>query len=138
VNARHKGSRAELAASVWLLDQGYEVFRNISFHGPVDLVAVKSGETLLLDVKCKYPKIYRSLATQEQIDLGVKFLMPVGDSFEIFDIPGPETETPKTHCRVCGKPLGMSRQRYCSQTCTNKYNQLDRLRRANARHVSLP
>ncbi len=45
------GDIAELRACVWLSEEGYEVFRNISASGPVDIVAVKDGEVLLIDVK---------------------------------------------------------------------------------------
>lgn len=50
---KHKGALAELRASAWLLDQGYEVFRNLSQHGAIDLIARRAdtGEILLIDVK---------------------------------------------------------------------------------------
>jgi hypothetical protein len=48
---KHRGVRSELLACAWLLGEGYEVFRNISPHGTVDLVATKGGRTVLLDVK---------------------------------------------------------------------------------------
>jgi len=48
---KHIGARSELIACRWLLDRSYEVLRNVSAFGPVDLAAVKPGEVLLLDVK---------------------------------------------------------------------------------------
>lgn len=47
------GSIYELKATIWLQQLGYQVFRNMSPHGPADLVAwcPKSGETLMIDVK---------------------------------------------------------------------------------------
>ena len=49
---KHQGCSAELHAVLWLLDQGYEVFRNVSQHGIADLVAWKPGEPpLFFDVK---------------------------------------------------------------------------------------
>jgi len=53
MNKKHKGALAELKASSWLLSKGFEVFRNVSPHGPVDIVALnpKTKETILIDVK---------------------------------------------------------------------------------------
>lgn len=52
---KHKCAVGELAAACWLLEQGYEVFRNVSQHGPADLVAwnVATGRTFLIDVKLR-------------------------------------------------------------------------------------
>jgi hypothetical protein len=38
-NGKHVGARSELIACEWLLAQGYEVFRNVSAHGPIDIIA---------------------------------------------------------------------------------------------------
>lgn len=53
---KHKGAMSELKASAWLLSQGYEVFRNVSQHGPVDLIALdlETLETKFIDVKTRY------------------------------------------------------------------------------------
>lgn len=53
MNSKHKGANSELIASVYLLNEGYEVFRNVSAHGPADLVAwnPETNETLYIDVK---------------------------------------------------------------------------------------
>jgi Holliday junction resolvase len=48
---KHRGAISELIACAWLLEQGYEVFRNVSACGLADLVAFKDGATLLIDVK---------------------------------------------------------------------------------------
>lgn len=32
IDRKHRGARSELIASTYLLDQGYEVFRNVSSH----------------------------------------------------------------------------------------------------------
>lgn len=47
-----KGATAELKAQAWLLEQGYEVFRNVAQWGPADLVAFKEGKFSRIDVKC--------------------------------------------------------------------------------------
>lgn len=48
-----KGAQGELLASAWLIGLGYEVFRNVSYFGPADLIAWKAetGEMHLIDVK---------------------------------------------------------------------------------------
>ena len=51
METKHKGAHSELAASVWLLEQGFEVFRNVSPHGNTDLVAIKYDCILRIDVK---------------------------------------------------------------------------------------
>jgi Holliday junction resolvase-like predicted endonuclease len=45
------GDLSELKACVWLLEQGYEVFRNVSCVGPADLTVFKDGELIMIDVK---------------------------------------------------------------------------------------
>lgn len=47
----NRGALNELLAATWLLKQGYDVFRNVSSHGDVDLIAIRDGGTLRLDVK---------------------------------------------------------------------------------------
>lgn len=44
------GDMSEMTACVWLMQQGYEVFRNVSSAGPIDLVAIKDGIVTLIDV----------------------------------------------------------------------------------------
>lgn len=53
VKQKHKGRFAEVRAHLWLLEQGYEVFDNISPCGPADTIAWNhdTGEVLLIDVK---------------------------------------------------------------------------------------
>ena len=48
---KHRGAITELRACSWLLAEGYEVFRNVSAFGPVDVVAIKDGVTRYIDVK---------------------------------------------------------------------------------------
>ena len=52
MNNKHKGAFAELKAVTWLLEQNYEVFRAVSPHGDVDLIALdpETKETFLFDV----------------------------------------------------------------------------------------
>ena len=74
-----KGDKAECIAAMWLWDQGYLVCRNMSQQGPVDLVAIKEHEVILIDVKseCRRKrdgyKINRSLTPIQKV-LGVNIL----------------------------------------------------------------
>lgn len=54
-SSKHRGAAGELAACAWLLERGFEVFRNVSSAGPADLVAwhVESGSVYLIDVKAR-------------------------------------------------------------------------------------
>lgn len=50
--SKHKGAFSEHIAVAWLLEQGFEVFRNVSQHGEVDLLALDSeGNVSKVDVK---------------------------------------------------------------------------------------
>ena len=73
-----KGDFAEFYAVTWLWDQGYEVFLNAGCTGPIDLVAFKEGETVLVDVKTKILTKAGERGghrkKQRQKDLGVVFL----------------------------------------------------------------
>ncbi len=51
MDKKHKGAVAELKVAAWLYEQGYEVFRNLSIYGHIDLVAVRGEEIRLIDVK---------------------------------------------------------------------------------------
>jgi hypothetical protein len=48
---KHKGTRSEFLAIAWLLGEGFEVFRNVSPHGHIDLIVAKNGEMIPIDVK---------------------------------------------------------------------------------------
>jgi|TARA_R110002050_G_scaffold158102_1_gene286886 hypothetical protein len=54
-NNKHiKGDRAELIAAEYFISLGYSVARNMSQHGPVDLVLIDedgTGDVILVDVK---------------------------------------------------------------------------------------
>ena len=60
--SNREGACSELIAAVWLLEQGFEVFRNVSPDGPADLVAWKRGtdEKFLIDVKTSNKPFSRS------------------------------------------------------------------------------
>jgi hypothetical protein len=53
VDKKHRGAHSELSAVLYFLERGYEVFRNVSAHGPADLIIwnPETGEMRKLDIK---------------------------------------------------------------------------------------
>jgi Holliday junction resolvase len=51
LNKKHTGARNEHLAIAHLLSEGYEVFKNVSQHGIIDVLAVKGGQILRADIK---------------------------------------------------------------------------------------
>jgi Holliday junction resolvase-like predicted endonuclease len=72
------GAHNEMLATVWLLRSGYHVFRNVSAHGPIDLIATKGGQLLRVDVKQSTISVggerRRMAISREQERLGVVVL----------------------------------------------------------------
>ena len=79
-SASRKGDLAEYYAVTWLWDNGYEVFVNAGCNGPIDMIAFKNNETILVDVKTAQLNAKTNKAsvptvrTAEQKKLGVVFL----------------------------------------------------------------
>jgi hypothetical protein len=78
-----KGDMAEYYAVTWLWDNGYEVFKNCGCTGLADLIALKDGQTTLVDVKTAQPQLHKKTGnnftkccsrTPEQIKAGVQLL----------------------------------------------------------------
>tara|TARA_R100000808_G_C2018159_1_gene67625 strand:+ start:114 stop:446 length:333 start_codon:yes stop_codon:yes gene_type:complete len=79
--AKKVGDLLELKAVCWLLEQGYEVFRNDCSTGPIDIIALnlETNEILKIDVKTVqirsdgkracFPKL-----RDNQVNLGIKLL----------------------------------------------------------------
>jgi Archaeal holliday junction resolvase (hjc). len=80
MDRNRKGDFAEFYAVTWLWDNGYEVFLNAGCTGAVDMIAMKDGETILVDVKTavynpeRGRSTQRRVRTEEQKKLGVVFL----------------------------------------------------------------
>ena len=58
-DSSRKGDLAEYYAVTWLWDNGYEVFRNTGCTGPIDMIAMKDGETIFIDVKTAQPQQHK-------------------------------------------------------------------------------
>jgi|TARA_R100001163_G_C4964354_1_gene126872 hypothetical protein len=104
-----KGDRAELIAAEYFINLGYSVHRNISQHGPVDLVIIdedRTGDVILIDVKALSLrtkngwKVNRT-PTRKQKELDVKLVYVDLDTREIYDaMPTKRTKKVKTKNNV--------------------------------------
>jgi len=121
MHPKHIGARNELLACAWLLAQGYEVFRNVSNHGIVDIVGMQGGGFTRFDVKTAGVGLRR--LSPEQIAANVHLLIVHSDgSCQI--IP-PEIQPRRfTHCLGpnCGVafPRPRSTKLYCSPSCRKR------------------
>ena len=93
-NNKHiKGDRAELIAAEYFISLGYSVARNMSQHGPVDLVLIDedgTGDVILVDVKAislrtkNGYKVNRA-QTKKQKELDVQLAFVDLDTREVLD-----------------------------------------------------
>lgn len=75
INPSRTGDIAELYVTTWLWDEGYEVFRNSSCVGSVDMIATKNGVPVFVDVKSKGSDLrWGHKRTEDQKKLGVKVI----------------------------------------------------------------
>lgn len=121
MNKKHMGARSELIACAWLLENGWEVFRNVSQFGLVDLIGMKDGRTVYFDVKtCRAHPQKLSMAQQA---MGVKplYVFPDGGCLLEWEMAPPKIFTP--NCRGCGNKFSteLSTQVYCSADCRNRH-----------------
>ena len=89
-----KGDRAELIAAEYFINLGYSVHRNMSQHGPVDLVLIDEdgvGDVILIDVKAislrtkNGYKVNRA-QTKKQKELDVQLIFVDLDTKEVLDV----------------------------------------------------
>lgn len=94
VREKLRGGYAELVACAWLLEQGYEVFRNVCDRGEIDVIAIGHGKTFLVDVKSANVAQTGSLRfqasggrlTEEQIARGIVALYVSPDGVCAWDL----------------------------------------------------
>lgn len=79
ITHKHKGAHSELIASAWLIEQGYEVFRNVSQHGYIDIIAIKDGIVYKFDVKTAFKKDLNLSLKSYHIENGINFLFVYRD-----------------------------------------------------------
>lgn len=123
---KHRGAFGELTASVWLLSRGYEVFRNVSSHGAIDLIAIRRGETFKFDVKTlQHRRQPIPPLTDEQMALGVQILAvyPEGHCEVIDRVPRPVPPLGTAYCRNCSDKFAKRGRRivFCSRDCSNRF-----------------
>ena len=102
-----KGDRAELIAAEYFINLGYSVCRNMSQHGPVDLVLIDEdgmGDVILVDVKAislrtkNGYKVNRS-PTKKQQELDVKLIFVDLETKEVLDIMPSKRRTKQTNVK---------------------------------------
>jgi len=89
-----KGDRAELIAAEFFISLGYSVCKNMSQHGPVDLVLIDEetpGDVTLVDVKAislrtKNGYKVNRVPNKKQKELGVKLIFVDLDTKEVLDV----------------------------------------------------
>jgi hypothetical protein len=89
-----KGDRAELIAAEYFMSLGYSVHKNMSGHGPVDMVLIDEdgmGDVILVDVKALSLrtkngwKVNRT-PTKKQQELDVQLIFVNLDTREVLDV----------------------------------------------------
>jgi Holliday junction resolvase len=95
VPIKHRGSWAELTACSYLLSEGYEVFRNVSMCGVIDIVGIKGETVRRFDVKYIGGGSSVQLSA-EQVQAGVELLC-VGADGQCFTVSPPLMEERPLH-----------------------------------------
>ena len=108
-HAKHiKGDRAELIAAEHFISLGYSVHRNMSGHGPVDLVLIDEdgmGDVILVDVKALSLRTKNGLKvnrvpTKKQQELDVQLIFVNLETREIYDaMPKKRDKKVKTYTK---------------------------------------
>ena len=115
IHRKHTGARSEMIACVWLLDQGYEVFRNVSQCGLIDVVAVKGNEVLRLDIKGRKVSNAPVRLKKAQIAAGVRCLSVVDGVCTIHDLDVPISN--QRTCARCKKVFNPAPKKPHQQLC---------------------
>lgn len=141
VEQKHKGARNELFAATWLFDNGYEVFRNLSPYGIIDIVAIKDGKIYLFDVKSTNAK--GKAATPKDRNLKENGVLLLGVLEDKCVIQEPEESNSKSEyispikkeayaivsikdrikCKMCDSEFftKKSDRIFCSHSCRDKF-----------------
>ena len=121
---KHVGARSELLACAWLIANDYEVFRNVSPFGLIDLIGLKMGKIYKFDVTTANENINGKRLHKEQIDEGVIILIVHPDgNCEINSNPQEVGNRKPIDCRGCSKSFKPTNrnQLFCSTVCRHKY-----------------
>lgn len=93
INSSLKGAILEKRAALWLLEEGYMVFENVTPVGAADLVAIKGDEVMLIDVKTGLGRphyLHFPKRSHTQRALGVVYLTLLNEEWVFVDPEGTE------------------------------------------------
>ncbi len=129
MNKKHQGAKSELIASAWLISQGYEVFRNVSPFGPIDIIGIKNEVISFFDIKTYNPALRaRHTITAEQQKHNVKIITVDKSGCCVIDMCPPlEGHTLAKPCKSCGIVFQRCRGRregdiFCSSKCRRSWH----------------
>lgn len=124
---KHKGAASELIAVIWLLKEGYEVYRNVSAHGTADILAIKDNKITKIDVKtCVIRKndgsFYHAKHSKKHIEQDVKILSVDLEKQIVVGFSEPNQPKRFHKCEMCGKDFQIWKdmQKFCSTPCRNE------------------
>ena len=130
IKDKHKGSCSELIAVIWFLNNGYDVFRNVSAHGKCDIIAEKDSTITKVDVKTatnRNGNLFCAGQTKEQKKENIKILMvdPANNKCAWREDVYFDEET--RECENCGASMQITnltqrKKRFCSKTCKGKFH----------------
>lgn len=131
MDRKHRGTRAELLAITFLLKEGYEVFRNVSPHGLIDIVAIKGGVSAHFDVKTAQitpdgGKRLTARLSLGQVSTGVKCINVYDDDVVVIDWnPQASFKHENRECSMCGHTFRQTNARhlFCTPKCRHAYFQ---------------
>jgi hypothetical protein len=90
MSTSRRGAQSEMIACVWLVSQGFDVFRSTHPDGIGDIVAYKNNGFLIIDVKSwstdkKRGQMYHAALSKKQISHNVRLLLvnPISGECEL-------------------------------------------------------
>ena len=121
IETKHRGAHSEMIACAWLIEQGYEVFRNVSQHGEIDVVGRRAGVFESFDVKTSLNEKQRVFGTPSQAKQAIRLILvrPGGEC----SFADAEPANASLNCPNCGASFHPRKRRhnqvYCSVRCSN-------------------
>lgn len=120
VELKHKGCWAEMVACCWLIQNGYDVFKNISQHGLIDIIALRDGKVFKFDVK-SVNEAHTNVPplSQAQAEMGILALAVYADGRVKFCEDAEASKPKEKNCLTCKKVFspGRRNQIFCSDFC---------------------
>ena len=104
MDSNRAGDIAEYAVIVWAWKQGYEVFPNAGCTGDVDLILLKDGITILVDVKhatVRHGTWQTNVLSKQQIEKDIQRILYFPD----YDIVLFDPNIPRNSCTALHRYL---------------------------------